>query len=230
MSAIYFKSRDDEAEVTGSERSYMDITTNKIGISLLEDIDVETIKSKIKKEGYYLSKEDANFKESFLLSMRVSNTDIIFEHEEMKLNGFTLMLNTALKSGGDAIKLMSRLHAQCEIHAYIKPENFKWLIKIIQKGLSDCIFRKDHGWEDVIRLLKETKTPVVTSFSVCDVFPTERIIGDRKRWKKLSYEEKWDLSFDDLIENNEHMMLEIKEDNWNDYYFGNNFSIYNFLN
>lgn len=43
-----------------------------------------------------------------------------------------LYLNTAMALGGDAIRLATRIHAQCELHCYMEEEDRRWIAEKIR--------------------------------------------------------------------------------------------------
>ena len=93
--------------------------------------------------------------------------------EGQRVDIFGAQLDTAITIGSDQLKFAARLHGQCEIHCYVECKNRKWLASIIEQGLEQHLYRKDKGWESVIKLLRNgCKSPVVMSYSVCDSFPS----------------------------------------------------------
>jgi hypothetical protein len=144
---------------------------------------------------------------------------------------FDLALNTALFSGSDPVKLLARLHAQCEIHCYVTAENRNWLAQIMKEGRRYNIMRADQGWEDVIKFVENPTIgePVVCSYSVCDEFPNLGSIPEDHPWSKntdafydADEEEKWEVCWKHLHETRPD--LELRPDNWNKFYFGNGLS------
>lgn len=140
------------------------------------------------------------------LYTRVADDQVYRDAEGEPLNTFELVLNAALRVGGDAIKLFARLYGQCELHAWVAQANRRWLADIIEAGRASNIMRgpdalREWGtWEGVIALLRNTRKhpgPVVTSYSVCDTF-----------------------NFRDLKALRETKGLELKPDDWNTFYFG----------
>lgn len=136
----------------------------------------------------------------------------------MRVPMFGMILNTALVGGSDPVKLLARLHGQCEANAWIDGPNRAWLAEIAREGLASCILRTDMGWDDVIAFLESSQDePVVTSFSVTRGFPYQPgNFKSEKKWYKLSAGERWKLALDDLKAN---PWMEIKPDNWKTYYF-----------
>jgi hypothetical protein len=145
----------------------------------------------------------------------------------IKRQSFSLKLNTALRWGNDAVKLLARLHGQCEIHAYVEPENRAWLADIIERGRKLNVLRPDQGWESVITMLRRRgDEPVVTSYSVCDGFPNPYIAGvsgddedAAERWWKQPAEERWAQAMSALRPRHDGS-LEMTPRDWDDYHFG----------
>jgi hypothetical protein len=123
-------------------------------------------------------------------SFRVGS-DPLMVYAGREIDTFSLALNTAMVVGSDQIRLLARLHGQCELHGWIDGPNRAWLADIIQGGLDTGLYRKGYwhggaadierrwvsqGWEDVIELLRSRDDePVVMSYSVCDGFPNQEI-------------------------------------------------------
>jgi hypothetical protein len=84
---------------------------------------------------------------------------------------FDLVLNTAMVVGSVPVALAASLHGRCEQHAYVEPQDARWLAAIVAEGLRDGVFRDDAGWTGVADLLRAEPGPVVTSYSTCDEFP-----------------------------------------------------------
>jgi hypothetical protein len=103
-----------------------------------------------------------------------------------KLESLYAQLNTAMSAGSPSIIFAARLHAQCEVHAFVEGLQRAWLADVIEKGLEDKVLRIqpdderwNRGWVRVMDLLRERDDePVVTSFSVCRQFPHPHIEGE----------------------------------------------------
>ena len=133
----------------------------------------------------------------------------------------SIALNSAIVFGNDQIKLMARLHGSCEIHTWIRSKNKKWVAGIIKDGLKKGLFRKNMGWEKVVRLLnKDNNEDVVTSYSVCDDFPNGTIAGiNSKDFYELLEKKQWLLAIKGLKKSGGG--LEIKPNNWDRFFFTN---------
>lgn len=132
-------------------------------------------------------------------SERFRVADMIQQKSDVFVDG----LNAVYKSGSDALKLLTRIHGQCEIHCWMKASNRIWVSNIIEEGLFKGVFLPNKGWENVIRFLRSnTEDPVVLSSSVCG------------EWGEI--ESRWDWE-GSLSRNLKH--LEISPDNWECYTF-----------
>jgi hypothetical protein len=189
------------------------------------------------------------FKNDLSNAMNYSFSSNYLNINDEQFDIFNLTLNTAIIAGSDVIKFMARIHAQCEIHCYVEGHNRQWLSDIIEKGYKSHILRPNmgrngcKGWQDVIDLLrKNDNSPVVCSYSVCDSFPnlitsnmnnleisenmTEEEVDQKKyelqeKYYKLPYEYRFNMGMD-YLRNRYNFQLELKPENWNDYYFGKN--------
>lgn len=137
-------------------------------------------------------------------------------------------LNTALVIGNDALRLASRISGQCELHLYVKPENFEWLSSIINYGLLIGLYRPNAGWESAIDLLKQTRSePIVMSYSVSDSYPNPHISNwdeikhkfevdqdETNGYYDLSHETRWHLATEQLLK---IKWLELKPSNFSAY-------------
>lgn len=118
---------------------------------------------------------------------------------------FVERLNKTYKTGGDELKLATRIHGQCEIHCWIKGENRLWVSNIIGSGLSkQFVFLPEKRWESIVEFLRSnSEDPVVLSSTVTG------------EWEGLP-KDKWDLE-GSLSRTCPH--LEITPDTWKNYVF-----------
>lgn len=152
--------------------------------------------------------------------MRVMASEYYLLVDGEKLPAWEIGLNSAMKTGSDAVKLMARLHAQCEIHAYVKGQNRVWLSNIIAAGRASGILRADMGWDPVIELLRADHVgTVVTSYSVCRQFPNPNIIGaTEEQWEGMTLDRQWNECVAALESGDG--LLELQPENWLGYVFG----------
>lgn len=247
MSHIGFRSLEDEAEVGGRERANCAVMIAHLTTTIAD------IEYRDQLEG--MLDRDKFFSVLGLSPIHQHILKYLFgtHHDTTKLgdgtwNCFTTSLNTILVIGSDALKFVARVHAQCEIHGYVEGPNRAWLANIIEKGIETGILRKEtqgygKGWEDVITLLRSTDNgPVVMDYSVTDSFPSypgeekHTCVDDelecvacknKEAWYELSHEERWNQALAKLRTNDAG--LEMKPDNWNDYYFGDGLTVFDFV-
>lgn len=246
MSAIYFTSPTDEAKLRGSERSYMG---HIAGDALLTALTITD------SHNYMSMEEDARQGVCNLLRVpestyrfgrtfdpkHVHTTLIVAMSEEYflmptgeEMPVWTTGMNTVLSTGNDAMMLTARLHGQCEIHCYVEGPNRAWLADIIEQGRSTGLYRPEQGWEGVAEMLaKDDRDPVVCSYSVCDIFPSDECAIDtqmwhpevddetgdwlnEEEWYNMPPERQWDLCMEGLRKTSkEGCWLELTPEHWN---------------
>lgn len=205
MSRIYFDSPSGGAELRGSERAHMgllcsDLTVGVFGAGHSFARDVLPHITHFKTEEYQGFGSALNFQRDFELMLSVPSGKS-FHVDGESFDVFSVCLNTALAIGNDAVKLCARLHGQCEIHAWIDGPSRKWMESIIYRGLRQGVLRKNQGWEEVSAFLVERDDEsVVTSYSVCDRFPSAASSGwtdehDGDDFYDLSTAEQWAYAF-----------------------------------
>ena len=180
MSRIYFHSEHGTAEVSGVERHNAGRICNHLLILALgADSEFDDNHSPLRAllpPGHYALSSGR-----FLSSFRVACSgfdDMVLSAGGVQSTPFSASLNTALVMGSDPIRLLARLHGQCEIHAYVEGPNREWLAGIISEGLRSGVMRGRCHWEDAVTLLRSgDDSPVVTSYSVCESFPNRDVAG-----------------------------------------------------
>lgn len=89
-------------------------------------------------------------------------------------DGWTVLLNTALAVGSDVVCLLTKIHAQCEIHGWVAGEDRGWLAGLVEQALSEGLLReavRGHatGWCELVTALRRTsECAVVMSYSVTE--------------------------------------------------------------
>jgi len=165
MSRVYFHTPTDKAEILGAERHFAACIVESLGAALLAP----------HAEVLGLS---AFYREAGLFRVAVNDGRKPITVAGEKINGWQVLLNTAIAGGSDPVRFLARMHAQCEIHGWIAGEDRLWLADLIREGLRDCVMRHHVrnmplGWASVIVLLESrADEPVVMSYSVCDDFPS----------------------------------------------------------
>lgn len=197
MSRVYFHSPSGTAELNGSERAWLGSLCNDLALGVLDlQHDAEKIAGLVDQQelsplpGVYDFEGRARWRSHLRLALTVGMREVLSWHGHT-LSSFSLILNTACATGSDAVKLAARLHAQCELHAWVDGPNRAWLADIMQSGLDAGVFRKgfpfqdgpggperwsSQGWDKVMELLRSRDDePVVTSYSVTDRFPNRHV-------------------------------------------------------
>lgn len=233
MSRIYFHSQHGTVEVSGRERAWANALVSDLLLSALNLRGTSWVGDPHPMLQYapgYVKQLSGKMQyEALVTWVRVG---------DMPDNGtpvkghdlFTVGLNTALVAGSDPIRLLARIHGQCEIHAFVEGQNRNWLAGIVEQGIEAGIMRSSSGWEETLTLLRSRNDePVVTSYSACEQFPNSSVAkwtptrndeyGDPAYddWYELPEEESWRLALEGL--RSEDHGLEMKPDNWKTFFF-----------
>lgn len=241
MSRIYFHSISSTTEVKGMERAYFSGIISNIGLGILDIKSSYDLIIPLLHPDHYindgLKKNYPGVKQEIIqqieTAIRISFCDeklLILDNKP--IISWHLILNTVLAIGSDVLRLIARLHAQCEIHSYVRGKNRNWLADIIERGREEDILRDNVGWEETIKMLRSNdKETVVLSYSVCDSFPNGSVADweppidpeyDEPNWDEwydLSDKKKWNLGLRGLLKNG-HSLLEWKPENWANVRFG----------
>ncbi len=135
--------------------------------------------------------------------------------------------NTAQACGSDAMRLVARIHCQCEIHGWVDGPDRAWLAGLVEEALAVGLLRREpmgygRGWLDVVDLLRARDDDmVVMSYSVCDGFPTPRAIEPRpddEDWEEMSEDERWAQASAALRARDG---LRMQPSNWSSFRYGN---------
>lgn len=200
MSRVYWHTPSGEAELQGSELHHMhglcaDIAVGQLGLD--SQLGEDKWRPLVNPAHHIatLTFKLGGWRQSFETSFRVSSGTPLLLWKGKPLTPRTLIGNTALAVGNDAVKLAARLAGQREIHAWVDGPNRAWLADIIQAGLDCGVLRaqlrfkdgpypdspelvRPQGWEGVMELLRtRDDEPVVTSYSVGDSFPSPQVAG-----------------------------------------------------
>lgn len=92
---------------------------------------------------------------------------------EQRITSTEFLYNSAMVGGSDAVALLGRVHALCEVNPWILGEDRGWLAEIITAGLRQRVLRAGQGWEDVAEFLwsSNLRTAVI-SWSGGESFPS----------------------------------------------------------
>lgn len=233
MSRVNFHSQEDTVEVAGSERAFAGILCTDLGWAILS-IPADDYPSRpsilravLPPDHYALGISGYEFETALRNTLGVGSCSLRYS-TTATVEGWVIGLNTTLRLGSDPVKLMARMHGQCEVHGYVRGHNRDWLAAIIEQGRTDGLFRVERGWELVVELLRDRDDgPVVMSYSVCEGFPSPGIAKwqkdkwddlewDSDAWYDLPDDEQWKLAWDKLSLSEG---LELTPDNWASFYF-----------
>lgn len=221
MSRIYFHCESgEEAELRGSERAHAGCMVNDIAWSLLgARFNEDRLRPLLPADCFALNHRYDQFASSLVLWLGVGGDGKFILPGGKTIDAFSLALNTALCVGNDQVRLLARLHGQCEIHAYVAGANRAWLAGQIDEGRRTGLFREGQGWEEVAALLRtRDDRPVVTSYSVYEQFPNASAADiSQSKWERMSRQRRWEAAF-----SKPEPFLEMKPDRWAypDYFFG----------
>ena len=201
MSAIIFHSRDgDKVEVSGSERAYIGIIVDAMNWSILSPYKMDTEKRpsplrKLFSKEHYVNTSSSRFEDVVELAIGSMNP-FGNELDGIPFDMFEIALNTTIVMGSDPVRLLAKLHGQCELHAYVLTDHQYWMADLIIDGRESGLYRDDCGWQSVVEFLLANKGPIVTSYSVCDSFPYMPYDEeDEDKWYEMSNEQQWDIAF-----------------------------------
>jgi hypothetical protein len=171
MSRITFESKERSVDVRGSERFHAGYLTDKLTSIFLDVKSNRKLLIKAVPSGHHLHRlntEDRDFEDLFETSLNYGSLNL--ELNGHPIDSFHLRLNTASAVGDDSVKLLARIHAQCEMHCFVEGPNRSWMADIIDNASVE-VFRPDAGWDQVVELLRESNEgPVVMSYSVTESF------------------------------------------------------------
>lgn len=238
MSCIYFHSEHGEARLSGRERAYAGVLCSDLMLGAFGDL------TYAKRWLVPLLREDSwirksmDFEDSLRLGLRSMDDVFVVDGEEIEV--WLVSLNTAWVLGGDPLRLLARLHGQCEIHCWVDGPNRQWLASIMRDGRECELYRPNEGWESVIELLESRDDgPVVCSYSVCESFPGYGSLPDDHPLRLRDDDDALDDFYEmpphrawaDCMENlrSDNGGLEMKPERWEQFRFGNGMSAFSLL-
>lgn len=137
------------------------------------------------------------------ITMHINKTVLHSDFGQMSLIG--LILNTISCVGSNVIRLLARIHGQCELNCFVKIEHMNWFADIVQQGLNSSFLDKDAGWLDVFDLISnKSNSPIVLNYG--DQY---NFIHKLNMHQNIIFSDQWNLSFEQLVENNTQMIIEI---------------------
>jgi hypothetical protein len=188
LSRIYFHTLGDEAEVLGSERGHLgclidDYTEARLhelqaahpdrAYAILSESAVRQSSGRHIEPNWYCTRftGPSSYGTSFL------------SWKGTGFSTFTTKLNTMTRSGNDDLILATRIYGMCEAHGWIDGADREWFAEKIEHALRTGTFRENHGWSDVIKLLRSTgKGEMVMSYSVTGGFPSSSFAWPEVDW------------------------------------------------
>lgn len=222
MSNILFETTKGEAYLAGAERAYAANLIAKLGqvILLNEFMDVSRKQAfqAILPEGHRLRlmpAESSYWEFSFRASFGMGDGHFVIE--DQPVDWLAIQLNTAFAIGNAQLKLLARLHGQCELNPWIPASESMWMAGTIKDGLRSGVYRQGMGWECVLDLLDKAEEPIVISYSVTDGFPSPSHAGiSAEEFEKLEYCDAWEASLKGLMQRKE---LKIEEEGFSSFRF-----------
>lgn len=215
MSHIRFDNGNESVTLRGAERHHMSAVCNGIASSVMHIMDSSTSPSWTRRmlpPGHYaLSEEPFRYEETFRTWLRVDGRGMRHPVSGESVDAFAMTLNTALRLGSDEVRLMARLHGQCELHAFIPPGECDFVAGLVDSGLAMGLYRPGMCWEDVAALLRSSGgagRTVVTSYSVTETFPGWDSEKDAPN--------DWAAALEAL-----DPLFALRREDWGRYYFGN---------
>lgn len=219
MSAIYWRDGKKVARLSGAERAYMGNMIQRIFVSFF-NTSLSSYRKEVDRmfpsDHYIQTTPDHYWAKAVETALSVGYDLALMLPDGSTADVWQTALNTALSIGSDQLKLLARLHGQCEIHAYVEGANRKWLAGIIQEGQQVGLMRPGQGWDDVVSLLLESDDcPVVTDYSVCESFPNPDAAaweGDPEAFWELPEADRWERGIIGLRDRSGTGQLEIRPD------------------
>jgi hypothetical protein len=199
MSRVYFHSPSGEAELRGSERAYAGSLCHDLLVLAMGAGDAfiggerDPLVTLVPPGHYLHALQREHFRRSFRTWLHVGNEPFA----GVDISPFVAALNTAAVLGSDTMRLLARVHGQCEVHGWVDGPHRVWLAELIVDGREDHVLRDDMGWEGVATLLRaRDDEPVVMSYSVCRQFPNWQAAGwetkdEGEDWYALPAGERW---------------------------------------
>ena len=212
MSLVTFQTAEAATELRGAERAYANILCNQIAWAALSVDRLyperDPVFGLLPDDSYLraLNGHDllAAWETWFMAGMM---SEAKFQLPDSRcLDVWDVALSTAVAIGNDQLRLLARLHAQCEIFGWVAGQDREWLAGIIADGLTTGLLREGVGWQEVAAMLEaDTKEPVVTSYSVTESFPDAWWVAEaegnpitpetqeerEEQWYSLSDKERW---------------------------------------
>jgi hypothetical protein len=197
MSRIYFDSPSaGHAVIAGQERHWAGWLTNNLALGALGLSD--PLGFSVKEEPLVAALRPAFDPEHwrFLPSTLTVGSNRFALPDGTEHDAWHVLLNTAMSVGSEPVRLLTTIHAQCEIHGWFSGPHRAYVAGVAEAGLAAGVMREGMGWEALCAFLRASdKDPVVMSYSVCDRFPRCEEDDERSR------EERWAAYFPEILPN-----------------------------
>lgn len=152
-----------------------------------------------------------------LIDTMFKDTYVIYtkgETAKQREDRFQTTLNTILLIGSNPMKLIAKIHAQCQMGCYIPLESVSFVCKTIEEGIASGLMLSDRlDWLRISAFLKKATSPIILSFSVSSVLS----------YYKGEYDEECDISFDglySLVSKRPYLRIDEKALTYQGGYFG----------
>lgn len=194
MSRVYFHSPSGTAELSGAERAHLSFAAKATARGYVATRPIRF--HALLEPNHHLNDFRCDDTEAWaqFYETALNGSGKVIQYAGQPIESYALLLNTALESGDEHLRLAARIDGQCEIHGWVDGPNRAWLADLIQAALDAGTFREgiwvqpfhgggerkwmDMGWSGVIALLRSRDDePVVMSYSVCSEFPNAVIAG-----------------------------------------------------
>lgn len=247
MSSIAFHSPTRTVRLPGSERAYAGILVDRLAVTVTAAVidEKRLVEDHLNPEHRSTASLQENLHRPGLehrlqlaMSTMFGSTPLLRRGDDL-LAPFSYSLNTVIATGNDAVRLLARLHGQCELHAWVDGPDRAWLAQIIDDGCAGGVLRRNlrphyDDWPTLAAFLRERDDePIVTSYSVTDGFPNRTVADwapedddlDGQGWYDLPDAEQWELCMAALRADTERG-LQMQPGNWATYTFGHDVSAY----
>ncbi|WP_433242479.1 hypothetical protein [Actinomadura nitritigenes] len=240
MSRLYFHSPSGTAELLGAGRAHAGIVVQRIGCGAVDAFHHHERLQELINPEHDMARLDTSGEKitwAFWFDRYLSDDDRswpLLAYRGHRIDGLSLLLNTAIAVGSDPVRLLARIDGQCELHCYVEGPNRAWLAGVIDEGLDSGVIRRvqryqpppgaapdpapedwpvrDIGWDGVAALLRaRDDEPVVLSDSRTTGFPAPH--------GELPEEGRWDASMAELRARSETARLELAPGDWARYRF-----------
>lgn len=164
MSYIAFSSKEGRVEVGGSERARMGVLIDDLAWVM-----------------HRRGNHEPNPQKDYSDKLAWVYGDMRSGRED----GFAERLGWVCLIGDDVLKLLAHIHGQCELHAWVHPDDGEWFAGLIEEAVKRGLLGDDGrayygSWQDVADLARRSTTPLVSAYSVTEGWPDPYLIGQHR--------------------------------------------------